>query len=262
MKQQSSPAAPSGVVRSSAVGRHVPVLSSHMSLVQNTTLTFTRSQTNAAAHVFISSIPLHPRIQRWNDPWRGYQSRALLAAMTCLRAEVVNRHWTHTHCAGGACALGLPRADCRVVGSEVLAQGAAKPAGGADTLGTMHSSTPPSFALSHSLPLSHSYSFTVLLVVSVHDGLCLCSKNKNWAVRKRLTLTVLGTEHCFFKQFLNTFTHLIKKYVFKKIYILYIYIYNSKYFLKNMNKTYCFTHWKILNGSYDKRHYNYMYVYK
>ncbi len=103
----------------------------------------------------------------------------------CLRAEV-NRHWTHTHCAGGACALGLPRADCRVVGSEVLAQGAAKPAGGADTLGTMHSSTPPSFALSHSLPLSHSYSFTILLVVSVHDGLCLCSKNKNWALRKRL----------------------------------------------------------------------------
>ncbi len=175
------------------------------------TLTFTPlADKRCSSTFFILIIPLHPRIQRWNDPWRGYQSRALLAAMTCLRAEV-NRHWTHTHCAGGACALGLPRADCRVVGSEVLAQGAAKPAGGADTLGTMHSSTPPYFALSHSLPLSHSYSFTVLLVVSVHDGLCLCSKNKNWALRKRLTLTVLGTENCFFKQFLNTFTHLIKK---------------------------------------------------
>ncbi len=161
-----------------------------MSLVQHThTHTHSqRSQTNTAARTFYFFYS-HPRIQLWNDPWRGYQRRALLAVMTMTPFTVFaswSKQTVDTHiCAGGACALGLPRADWRVVGSEVSAQGAAKPAGGADTLGTMFSSTPPSFALSHSLPLSHSPSFNVLLVVSVHDGLCLCSKNKNWALKKR-----------------------------------------------------------------------------
>ncbi len=158
-----------------------------------------------------SSEMIHGGVIRGERCWPWW----LWLHSLCLRAEV-NRQWTHTLCAGGACALGLPRADWRVVGSEVSAQGAAKPAGGADTLGTMFSSTPPSFALSHSLPLSHSPSFNVLLVVSVHDGLCLCSKNKNWALRKRHGETNTARHRKLdFKHFLNTM-HLIKIYIYYK----------------------------------------------
>lgn len=163
------------------------------------THTFTALADKHCLYIFssFSSIPefsaemIHGGVIRGERCWLLWLSLNSL----CFRAEV-NRQWTHTLCAGGACALGLPRADWRVVGSEVLAQGAAKPAGGADTLGTMFSSTPPSFALSHSLPLSHSHSFSMLLVVFVHD-VCVCAVRikTELSVRdmERLTLTPLRT---------------------------------------------------------------------
>lgn len=100
MKQQSSPAAPSGVVRSSAVGRHVP----HPLLSYEHTHTHThpqRSQTNTAARAFLfSSFPsipessaemIHGGVIRRERCWPQW----LWLHSPRFRAEV-NRQWTHT----------------------------------------------------------------------------------------------------------------------------------------------------------------------
>lgn len=105
MKQQSSPAAPSGVVRSSAVERHVPrPLHSYEPPTNTHTHTFTvladKHCSSCFFFFFLSSFPsipefsaemIHGGVIRGERCWPQW----LWLHSPCSQAEV-NRQWTHT----------------------------------------------------------------------------------------------------------------------------------------------------------------------
>ncbi len=171
-----------------------------MSLVQHThTHTHSqRSQTNTAARTFYSLLfsSQNPALKWSMEGLSGERCWPwwLWLHSLCLRAEV-NRQWTHTLCWRGLCSrVAQGRLEGRRVRS--FSPGCCKTSRGADTLGTMFSSTPPSFALSHSFlfPTLLLSTFS-LLCLSMTVCVCAVRIKTELSGRDMERLTPLGTEN-------------------------------------------------------------------